>query len=178
VRPGESWPADLKAQARALYASDGLQLAAEVTQIPGRTLRHWAKTEQWPRPGDEDQAGNGGKRADLRLAPVPHAGQGPVKGQVVALGYGYQRRALLRQLGDLAGQAVGRASAELEQGHTAKARDAAVVLGIALDRAEALARAAGPDPSAQPEMAEVVGRLRELAADLQARKTGSDGQPG
>jgi hypothetical protein len=174
MKPGESWPADLKAQARTLYERDGVGLAVSVTGIPERTVLHWSKTEQWTRHGGDR---NHRKGADLRVAPVPSASQGTVKGQVVAIGYGYQRRALLRQLGDLAGQAIGRASAELEQGHTAKARDAAVVLGIALDRAEALARAASPDPSAQPEVAEVVGRLRELHADLAARKAAGNGQP-
>jgi hypothetical protein len=171
----EPWPADLKYQARSLYERDGVQLASDVTGIPKRTLQHWSQTEQWPRPGE---ARNDRKHAGLRLAPDPSAPQAPAKGEVVQLGYGFARRGLLRQLGDLAGQALTTAGKELEAGHTIKARDATVVAGIALDKAELLAAKAGPDAGGHPEVAEVIVRLRELHADLQARKAAGNGHPG
>ena len=170
----EPWPDDLKAQARALYGSGGQLLASEVTGIPKRTVNAWARAEGWPRPGGQPTD----QRPDLRLAPVPDAMQPGAKGQVVALGYGYQRRALLRRLAELATKALDRAETELDAGHTIKARDATVVVGIALDKAELLARANGPDAIGHPEVGEVVGRMRELAHDLRARRVAGNGQPG
>jgi hypothetical protein len=58
----QPWSDDLRQQARALYASDGAQLASSVTGIPARTLRRWAVAEQWPRTGD-------GHRPHLHVAP-------------------------------------------------------------------------------------------------------------
>ena len=37
----------LKAQAKALYESDGPKLASDVTRIPKRTVNAWAKAEGW-----------------------------------------------------------------------------------------------------------------------------------
>jgi hypothetical protein len=96
---------------------------------------------------------------------------------VVAIGYGYQRRALLRRLGELAGLALDQVETELRAGHTVKAKDSAVVAGIALDKAEQLAKAAGPDLAGdRPDAAEALARIQEMAADL-ARRTGTDGHP-
>jgi hypothetical protein len=58
------------------------------------------------------------------------------------------------------------------------ARNWAWCVGILLERAELLAKAAGPDQaSGHPDPAAALGRLRELASDLTARRTGSDGRP-
>jgi hypothetical protein len=99
------------------------------------------------------------------------------KTRVTSIGYGYQRRALLRRLGELATLALDQVETELRAGHTIKARDSMVVCGIALDKAEQLAKAVGPDQAGQPDAAEAVARIREMAADLHARRAGSDGQP-
>jgi hypothetical protein len=163
--------ADLKAQARSLYAADGPTLAASVTGIPARTIRRWAVAEQWPRSGD-------GHRPHLHVAPVAETRQPTGKTRVVAIGYGLQRRVLLRRLGELATLALDQVETELRAGHTVKARDGMVVCGIALDKAEQLAKAAGPDLAGdRPDAAEAVARIRAMAADLATRKTGSDGQP-
>jgi hypothetical protein len=115
---------------------------------------------------------------DLHVAPVPDARQSANKGKVTSLGYGFQRRSLLRRLGELAGLALDQVETELRAGHTIKARDSMVVCGIALDKAEQLAKASGPDQAAgQLDPAEAVTRLREMAADLYARKTGNGGRP-
>jgi hypothetical protein len=160
---------DLKAQARSLYGADGLTLAASVTGIPARTLRRWAAAEQWPRPGD-------GHRPELRVALVASARQPAPKGQVTSLGYGYQRRALLRQLADEARECLTALAADREAGRSGAARNWAWCVGILLERAELLAKAAGPDQAAgHPEAAEAVVRIREMAADLMER-AGSDGR--
>jgi hypothetical protein len=177
----EPWPEELKHQARTLYERDGIQLAAEVTQIPSRTLRYWARAEQWQHPGSD---GNGGNRPDLHVAPGAHApqpvssGGKPVKGQVVALGYGFARRDLLRQLADEAAGCLTAMAEDRERGRSAAVRNWAWAVGVLLERAELLAKAAGPGHADDhPDPAEAVGRLRELAADLNARRTGTDGHP-
>ena len=71
----QPWSDDLRQQARALYASDGVQLASSVTGIPARTLRRWIVAEGWPRSGD-------GHRPHLHVAPVPDTRQPALKGQV------------------------------------------------------------------------------------------------
>lgn len=114
----------------------------------------------------------------LHVAVVPETRQPAGKTRVVAIGYGYQRRVLLRRLEELATLALDQVEVELRAGHTVKARDGMVVLGIALDKAEQLAKAAGPDLAGdRPDAAEAVVRLQEMAADLATRRTGSDDQP-
>ena len=167
----QQWPADLRAQAKALYLSDGATLASSVTGVPQRTVQHWAVTEGWKAQPDKASP----QRPDLRLAPVPGTQQPPAKSQAASAGYGYQRRALLRQLGETASLALAQVERELGQGHTVKARDCAIICGIALDKAELLAHAVGPDADgSRPDGAEVVTRLKQVLADLQARRTGSD----
>jgi hypothetical protein len=170
---GQQHDPGLKAQARALYSTDGAKLASDVTQVPIRTVRHWARTEGWQAPTATRQAHH------LRVAPDAGTRQPAGKTRVAtSLGYGYQRRALLRRLGELATLALDQVETELQAGHTVKARDGMVVCGIALDKAEQLAKAAGPDLAGdRPDTAEVVTRLQEMAADLAGRGTGSDGQP-
>ena len=167
----QPWSDDLRQQARALYASDGAQLASSVTGIPARTLRRWAVAEQWPRSGD-------GHPPHLHVAPSAGTRQPAGKTRVVAIGWGFQRRAVLRRLGELATLALDQVGTELRAGHTVKARDSMVVCGIALDKAEQLAKAAGPDLAGdRPDTAEALARLQEMLGDLATRRTGSDGQP-
>jgi hypothetical protein len=169
-------PDDAKAQAKALYAADGPKLASDVTRIPKRTINAWAKAEGWQRATGPHQAT--GQRPDLRVAGVAETRQPTGKSRVVAIGYGYQRRALLRRLGELAGLALDQVETELRAGHTVKARDGMVVCGIALDKAEQLAKAAGPDLAGdRPDAAEALARLQEMTADLATRRTESDGHP-
>lgn len=163
-------PDDARAQAKALYEADGPKLASDVTRIPKRTINAWAKAEGWQRAT--------GQPPDLHVAGEAETRQPTGKSRVVAIGYGYQRRALLRRLAGLAGLALDQVETELAAGHTVKARDGMVVCGIALDKAEQLAKAAGPDLAGdRPDTAEAVARLQEMAADLAGRRTGSDGQP-
>jgi hypothetical protein len=169
---GQQHDPGLKAQARTLYSTDGAKLASDVTHIPIRTVRHWARTEGWQAPTATRQPHH------LHVAPSVETRQPAGKTRVVAIGYGYQRRALLRRLGELATLALDQVETELRAGHTVKARDGMVVCGIALDKAEQLAKAAGPDLAGdRSDAAEALGRLQEMAADLATRRTGSDGQP-
>jgi hypothetical protein len=88
---------------------------------------------------------------------------------VTPIGYGYQRHALLRQLGDEARACLTALATDREAGKSGAARNWAWCVGILLERAELLAKAAGPDQaSGPPDPAEALGRLRDLAADLTA----------
>jgi hypothetical protein len=164
------WSDDLRQQARALYASDGAKLASEVTGVPLRTVQRWAMAERWAAPSDDATS----QAPHLHVAPAPDVWRPDGRGRHVPAGYGLARRLLLRRLGDTAGLALDHVERELGQGHTSKARDCA----IALDRAEVLAKAVGDGVGgAVPSVAEARARLAELAADLTARSTGSDGHP-
>jgi hypothetical protein len=165
-------PDGAKAQARQVYEHHGAARASSVTGVSARTIRRWAAEERWPRQMATPQP------RGLHVAPVAGTRQPVGKTRVVAIGYGYQRRALLRRLGELATIALDQVETELRAGHTVKARDGMVVCGIALDKAEQLAKAAGPDLAGdRPDAAEAVARLREMAADLATRRTGSDDHP-
>jgi hypothetical protein len=59
-------PDDAKAQAKALYETDGPKLASDVTRIPKRTINAWAKAEGWRRATSPHQAT--GQRPGLRVA--------------------------------------------------------------------------------------------------------------
>jgi hypothetical protein len=163
----EPWDEDLKQQTKALYLADGAALASSVTGVPVRTVRQWAKVGNW-----RQQTPATGQPADQRLhlvTPVPGVAAAPSKSQVPA-GYGLARRVLLRRLGDTASLALDLVAQELAAGHTSKARDCAIICGIALDKAELLAKAGGQDVGgAMPTVAEATSRLRELAADLTSR---------
>jgi hypothetical protein len=160
-------PDGAKAQARTIFEAHGSRRAAEVTGLPRRTINAWAAAEDWQRPGQPRH---------LRVAPSAEAR--PAAGKTgVPAGYSLARRVLLRRLGDTASLALDQVEAHLRAGHTVKARDAMVVAGIAVQRAEELAKAAGPAAGGQPDPAELVGRLRELATDLRTRKA-NGGRPG
>ena len=96
---------------------------------------------------------------------------------MTSLGYGFQRRTLLRQLGDEARECLTALATDREAGKSGAARNWAWCVGILLERAELLAKAAGPDLAGdRPDAAEAVPRLQEMLHDLAARRTGSDGR--
>ena len=167
-------PDNAKTRARQVYEHHGAAQASETTGVSVRTIRRWAATEQWPRQTATPQP------RGLHVAPVPETRQPTGKSRVTPIGYGYQyqRRALLRRLAGLATLALDQVETELAAGRTVKARDGMVVCGIALDKAEQLAKAAGPDLAGdRPDTAEAVARLQEMLADLSDRRTGTDGHP-
>lgn len=162
-------PDGARAQAKQVYEQHGSRRAAEVTGLPRRTINAWARQDGWQQPR---------QRSHLRVAPVAQTRQPAHKGQVTSLGYGYQRRALLRQLGDKAHACLAALAKDREAGRSGAARNWAWCVGILLERAELLAKAAGPDQAeGHPDAAAAVARIREMAADLRDRRTGSDAQP-
>jgi hypothetical protein len=164
----------LKAQARQVYEAHGSRKAAEATGISRRTINAWARADGWQPPGN---------RPHLRVAPVADA-DGPsgksegAAGNRVPASWGLASRVLLRRLADTAALALDQVERELAAGHTSKARDAMVVGGIAIQRGLELSKATGPDQTqGHPDAAESAARIAEMARELTARRTGSDGQP-
>lgn len=163
-------PDGLKAKARTIYEAKGSRAAAEQTGISRRTVNAWAKAEGWQPHVATRQAPD--QRLHL-VAPVADTARPAGKSSVPA-GYGLARRVLLRRLGDTAGLALDQVEAELGQGHTSKARDCAIICGIALDKAEMLAKATAGEPGGtMPTVEESRTRLRELAHDLTSRAQGN-----
>jgi len=162
-------PDGAKRQARQAYEHHGSRQAAETTGISRRTINAWARADGWQPPG---------QRSHLHVAPAAQTRQPAPKGKVTSLGYGYQRRVLLRQLGDEAHACLAALAKDREAGRSGAARNWAWCVGILLERAELLAKAAGPDQAeGHPDAAAAVARIREMAADLRDRRTGSDAQP-
>jgi hypothetical protein len=162
-------PDGAKAQARQVYEAHGSRLAAEVTGISRRTINAWAKADGWQPPGQPRH---------LHVAPAAQTRQPAPKGRVASLGYGYQRRALLRQLGDEARACLTALAKDREAGKSGAARNWAWCVGILIERAELVAKAAGPDLAGdRPDDGEVMARLQEMATDLAGRRTQSDDQP-
>lgn len=160
-------PDGAKAQARQAYEHHGSRHAAETTGISRRTINAWARADGWQPPGQPRH---------LHVAPSVEVRQPAPKGQVTSLGY--QRRALLRQLGDEARACLTALAKDREAGKSGAARNWAWCVGILLERAELLAKAVGPDQAAgQPDTAEAVTRLREMAADLRDRRAEGNGHP-
>jgi hypothetical protein len=161
-------PDGAKAQARTIFEAHGSRKAAEVTGISRRTVNAWVKAEGWQRRLATGQAPN--QRLHV-VAPVADAEQAPNK-RPVATGYTYQRRLLLRQLGDEAGACLTALAKDREAGKSGAARNWAWCVGILLERAELLAKAAGPDQGGHLDPAASIARMREMAADLRARAQG------
>ena len=165
-------PDGAKAQARTIFEAHGSRKASEVTGISRRTINVWARAEGWQRRQATRQ------HPDQRLhlvAAVPGVDGGGGK-RPAAFGYGYQRRTLLGQLADEAGACLDALGKDREAGKSGAARNWAWCVGILLERAELLAKAAGPDQaSGHPEPEAAVARIRELLAGSQDRRAAGDG---
>jgi len=132
----QPWDDDIRAQARALFIADGARLAAEVTGVPVRTVREWARVGNW-----RQQLPATGQDPDQGVAGVAGGGAGATPGAnrdgVVAATPGPVDlpRELARDL-HLARQ-VYRTEVERFLTGTAKAssvRDAAVALAVLTDK--------------------------------------------
>jgi hypothetical protein len=143
-----------KRQARLVYAHHGAQAAADATRIPVRSIRRWASAERWPR----------------RLAvadPTPEKME--ARSQAAMLGWHTRRRHMADQLGDVGAQLLEAIRQDLAQRKRLNLRDAGILLGIMLDKAELLAAQTGDtDGRMAPE--DSIARLRELLAGISERR--------
>jgi hypothetical protein len=172
----QPWDDDIRAQAKALYLADGAALAAEVTQVPIRTIREWARTGNWRQLADQQDSpatalgdgaaahakGNGGQPATVPVVP----------GQELAQDLALAREVYRTQV------------AKLLDGHgsTSAVRDAAVTLGIMVDKAarSGVPGMAGGEFTWERNCAQVqanMARVREMIAFIaqRARELRGDG---
>jgi hypothetical protein len=143
-------------QAKTLYRQRGAAHAAEQTGIPERTIRRWALAEGW----QQRMTALAGQDAETKSA----------ASRAAILGWQTRRRTMADQLGHVGAQLLEAIQAELAKGRRLNLRDAGILLGIMLDKAELLAAQTGGTDGPRMSKEELLGRLRELAADWQERR--------
>jgi hypothetical protein len=133
----QPWDDGTRQQARALFIADGARLASEVTRVPIRTIRQWAKDGNW-----RQQAPAGGQEPDQPVSPVPFLGVGAAADAKSGdghpdpfLGIADSGRELVRDLA-LARQVY---RTEVERflaggGKASSVRDASVALAVLTDK--------------------------------------------
>jgi hypothetical protein len=159
-----------KAQARTIFEAHGSRKASEVTGISRRSINAWAKAEGWQR-----RLATGQGR-DQRFHPVSPSGQardGPAK----KAGPGWQPRRVLDRLAWELWVELDTLAAAREAGKSREVRDAAVAVGILVDKCSDLAKQTGADrDGGHPSPEEARDRLRELASAWRQRAE-QDGHP-
>jgi hypothetical protein len=142
-----------------VYEHHGAQAASDDTGIPIRSIRRWASAERWPR----------------RLAVTdPSPEKMEARSQAARMGWHTRRRNMADQLGDVGAQLLEAIQADLAQRKHLNLRDAAILLGVAVDKAELLTAATGGSggPSS-PE--DSIARIRELATVINERREADQG---
>jgi hypothetical protein len=143
-----------KRQARQVYETHGAQAAADTTGIPVRSIRRWALAERWPR--------------RLTVAdPTPEKVE--ARSQAARMGWHTRRRVMADQLGNVGAQLLEAIQGELAKGRRLNLRDAGILLGIMLDKAELLAAQTGGTDGAAMSPEESIARIRELATAINQR---------
>lgn len=144
----KAWPPEVKAQALALYASDGGPAASEQTGVPQTTIRQWARRTI----------------ASVEMASgtelVPAKGSAP---------WAQQRSEILGEIGDLVKLALSKTRDAFAAGRLRDARDGAVAAAVLIDKGQLLAgsatsRSESFSISASP--ADVQRQIEELEREL------------
>jgi hypothetical protein len=117
-------------QAKALYAQHSAAYVADKLNIPERTVQRWAKAERWPRALSVAQDST--KTAEDRR----HS---------AILGWHSRRQHMVDQLGHVGAQLLEAIQQDLAQRKRLNLRDAGILLGIMLDKAELLSQRTGWD---------------------------------
>jgi hypothetical protein len=118
-----------RGQAKTLYQQRGAAYAAEQTGIPERTIRRWALEDRW----QQRMTVVTGQDAQTKSA----------ASQTAMIGWSTRRRHMADQLGHVGVQLLEAIQRELAQGQRLNLRDAGILLGIMLDKAEALSALTG-----------------------------------
>jgi hypothetical protein len=158
----QAHPDGAKRQARQVYQQHGAHQAAVVTGIPARTIRRWARLEQWPRTPATSQQPDQRLRlvsADAQPAPVKTASPGRPR---LAMRL---REELWAQLDQLRAYREGRRARD--------ARDTAIVVGILTDKLLLLERP-GDGSGGLVDPATAVARIGELI-DVAEQRAAGDG---
>jgi hypothetical protein len=143
-------------RARQIYQTHGAQTAADATGIAVRSIRRWAAIERWPR-----------RLAVADLTPE----KVEARSQAARMGWHTRRRVMADQLGDVGAQLLEAIQRDLAQRRRLNLRDAGILLGIMLDKAELLAAVtAGTGTSEAMDEGERAARAQQILQDWQERK--------
>jgi hypothetical protein len=150
-----------KRQARQVYAHHGAQAAADATGIAVRSIRRWASAERWPR----------------RLAVAdPSPEKMAARSQAALVGWHTRRRTMADQLGNVGAQLLEAIQRDLQERKRLNLRDAAILLGVMLDKAELLSVQTGATDGPGVPGDELVARLQAIAAAMRARAEADRGR--
>ena len=147
-------------QAETLYTQRGAAYAAEQTGIPERTIRRWALAEGW----QQRMTVVAGQDAETKSASL-----------AAILGWQTRRRTMADQLGHVGGQLLEAIQRELAQGRRLNLRDAGILLGIMLDKAELLVAATGGADGRSMGREDSIARIHELVAGISQRREADQG---
>jgi hypothetical protein len=148
-------------QAERLYTQRGAAYAADHTGIPERTIRRWALAEGW----QQRMTMVAGQDAETKSAASLAA----------ILGWQTRRRTMADQLGHVGAQLLEAIQRELAQGRRLNLRDAGILLGIMLDKAELLVAATGGADGRSMGREDSIARIRELVAGISERREAEQG---
>jgi hypothetical protein len=141
---------DDKARAKELYAQHGAQAAADATGISVRSVRRWALAERWPR----------------RLAVAEDGQKREARGQAAIQGWHTRRQHMADQLGYVGAQLLEAIQRDLADRKRLNLRDAGILLGIMLEKAELLTARTGwaedEDVSAEQAVAQLEATLNAI----------------
>jgi hypothetical protein len=148
-------------QAKTLYAQRGAAYAAEQTGIPERTIRRWALTEGW--------------QHRMTVVAAQDARTNAAASQAAILGWQTRRRHMADQLGHVGAQLLEAIQRELAERKRLNLRDAGILLGIMLDKAELLAAQTGATGYGELSPEQSLARIDTLLDVLEDRAEAGHG---
>jgi hypothetical protein len=148
-----------KRRARQVYQQHGAQAAADATGISVRSIRRWALAERWPR----------------RLAvadPTPE--KMAARSQAAIVGWHTRRRHMADQLGEVGAQLLEAIQRDLAERKRLNLRDAGILLGIMLDKAELLAERTGGAWGGDVSSEQSIAQINQVLDVIEPRAVGDD----
>jgi hypothetical protein len=142
-------------QARTLHAQRGAAYAAEQTGIPERTIRRWALTEGW--------------QHRMTVVTGQDARTNAAASQAATLGWHTRRRTMADQLGHVGQQLLEAIQRDLAERKRLNLRDAGILLGTMLNKAELLAAQTGAIGREDVSPEQSIARITQMLDVLQER---------
>ena len=119
------YPPEVKAHARHVYEQAGAEAAAQATGVHVRTIREWAQHENWPR--------------TISAAAVAAT----VKSQAMRVGWHTAGRNMADLIGEIGAELLEKIRDDLAKRDRVNMRDAAILFGVLMDKAELLTERQG-----------------------------------
>jgi hypothetical protein len=144
-------------QARQVYETRGAGAASHITGIPIRTIQRWAQAEGWPR----------------RLALTQDTAKiHEDRRQAAIVGWHTRRRTMADQLGEVGAQLLEAIQRDLAERKRLNLRDAGILLGIMLDKAELLSERTGWAEGGDVSAEEAVATINRVLDAIEPRVAG------